>query len=428
MVTYLSEFPPHHNREVERAMSNTSLDKNKIKILLLEGVHQSALDAFHSAGYTNIEYHKTALAEEDLIQKISEAHFIGLRSRTQLTEKVLSHADKLVAIGCFCIGTNQVDLNAASEKGIVVFNAPFSNTRSVAELVLAQAILLLRGIPEKNAACHRGGWIKSAVGSFETRGKRLGIIGYGSIGTQLSVLAESLGMDVCFYDIVTKLPLGNARQIKSLNELLSICDVVSLHVPETNSTKMMFGAKEVAKMKKGSIFINASRGTVADLGAVADAIKAGNLSGAAVDVFPVEPKSNTEEFVSPLRGLDNVILTPHIGGSTMEAQENIGIEVAEKLIKYSDVGTTIAAVNFPEVALPSQADNYRILHIHENRPGVLSKINAIFSDNDINITGQYLRTTEKLGYMVMDVSAEAGEMALEKLKEIDGTVKARVLF
>ncbi|MGB7392553.1 phosphoglycerate dehydrogenase [Marinomonas sp.] len=409
-------------------MSNTSLDKDKIKILLLEGVHQSALDALHAAGYTNIEYHKTALAEDELISKISEAHFIGIRSRTQLTEKVLSHANKLVAIGCFCIGTNQVNLDAASEKGIVVFNAPYSNTRSVAELVLGQLILLLRGIPEKNAACHRGGWIKSAVGSYETRGKRLGIIGYGSIGTQLSVLAESLGMEVCFYDIITKLPLGNARQIKSLNELLATCDVVSLHVPETNSTKMMIGANEVAKMKKGSIFINASRGTVADLGAVADAIKAGNLSGAAVDVFPVEPKGNTEEFVSPLRGLDNVILTPHIGGSTMEAQENIGIEVAEKLIKYSDVGTTIAAVNFPEVALPSQADNHRILHVHENRPGVLSKINAIFSDNDINITGQYLRTTEKLGYMVMDVSADAGEMALEKLKEVDGTVKARVLF
>ena len=419
---------PHHNREVERAMSNNSLDKGKIKILLLEGVHQSALDALHDAGYTNIEYHKTALAEEELIEKISEAHFIGIRSRTQLTEKVLAHANKLVAIGCFCIGTNQVDLDAASEKGIVVFNAPYSNTRSVAELVLGQLILLLRGIPAKNAACHRGGWIKSAVGSFETRGKRLGIIGYGSIGTQLSVLAESLGMEVCFYDIVTKLPLGNARQIKSLKELLSTSDIISLHVPETNSTKMMIGAKEVSQMKKGSIFINASRGTVADLDAVAEAIKSGDLGGAAVDVFPVEPKGNDEEFVSPLRGLDNVILTPHIGGSTMEAQENIGIEVAEKLIKYSDVGTTIAAVNFPEVALPAQADNHRILHIHENRPGVLSKINAIFSENNINITGQYLRTTEKLGYMVMDVDAEEGELALEKVREVEGTVKARVLF
>jgi len=409
-------------------MSNTSLDKDKIKILLLEGVHQSALDTLHAAGYTNIEYHKTALAEEDLIDKISEAHFIGLRSRTQLTEKVLSHANKLVAIGCFCIGTNQVNLDAASEKGIVVFNAPFSNTRSVAELVIGQLILLLRGIPAKNAACHRGGWMKSAVGSFETRGKRLGIIGYGSIGTQLSVLAESLGMDVCFYDIVTKLPLGNAHQVKSLKELLSTSDIISLHVPETASTKMMISAKEVSQMKKGAIFINASRGTVADLDAVAAALKAGDLSGAAVDVFPVEPKSNNEEFVSPLRGLDNVILTPHIGGSTMEAQENIGVEVAEKLIQYSDVGTTIASVNFPEVALPSQADNHRILHVHHNRPGVLSKINAIFSDNNINITGQYLRTTETLGYMVMDVSSDAGELALEKLKDVEGTIKARVLF
>ncbi|MCB5161807.1 phosphoglycerate dehydrogenase [Marinomonas algarum] len=409
-------------------MSNNSLDKDKIKILLLEGVHQSALDALHDAGYTNIEYHKTALAEDELIEKISEAHFIGIRSRTQLTAKVLEHANRLVAIGCFCIGTNQVDLDAASSKGIVVFNAPYSNTRSVAELVLGQLILLLRGIPTKNAACHRGGWIKSAVGSFETRGKRLGIIGYGSIGTQLSVLAESLGMEVCFYDIITKLPLGNARQIKSLKELLSTSDIISLHVPETRSTKMMIGVKEVSQMKKGSIFINASRGTVADLDAVADAIKAGDLAGAAVDVFPVEPKSNNEEFVSPLRGLDNVILTPHIGGSTMEAQENIGIEVAEKLIKYSDVGTTIAAVNFPEVALPAQADNHRILHIHENRPGVLSRINAIFSEHNINITGQYLRTTEKLGYMVMDVDAEEGELALEKVREVEGTVKARVLF
>lgn len=409
-------------------MSNNSLDKNKIKILLLEGVHQSAIDTLNEAGYSNIEYHKTALAEDELIEKISEAHFIGIRSRTQLTKKVLSHANKLVGIGCFCIGTNQVDLNAASEKGIVVFNAPYSNTRSVAELVLGQLILLLRGVPAKNAACHDGGWIKSAVGSYETRGKRLGIIGYGSIGTQLSVLAESLGMEVCFYDIVTKLPLGNARQIKSLKELLSTSDVISLHVPETNSTKLMIGEKEVSQMKKGSIFVNASRGTVADLGAVANAIKSGDLSGAAVDVFPVEPKGNDEEFVSPLRGLSNVILTPHIGGSTMEAQENIGVEVAEKLVKYSDVGTTIAAVNFPEVALPAQSDNHRILHIHENRPGVLSSINTIFSANNINITGQYLRTTEKLGYMVMDVDVETGELALEKIKEVEGTVKARVLF
>ncbi|SBS36175.1 D-3-phosphoglycerate dehydrogenase [Marinomonas aquimarina] len=409
-------------------MSNTSLEKAKIKILLLEGVHQSAIEALNAAGYENIEYHKTALPEDELIEKIAEAHFIGIRSRTQLTSKVLEHANKLVAIGCFCIGTNQVDLEAASNKGIVVFNAPFSNTRSVAELVLGEMILLLRGIPEKNAVCHRGGWMKSAVGSYETRGKRLGIVGYGSIGTQLSVLAESLGMEVCFYDIITKLPLGNARQVKSLEELLSTCDVITLHVPETANTKMMIGAQEIAQIKKGAIFLNASRGTVVDLEALAEAIKAGNIAGAAVDVFPVEPKGNAEEFVSPLRGLDNVILTPHIGGSTMEAQENIGVEVAVKLIQYSDIGTTTAAVNFPEVALPSQADKHRILHIHENRPGVLSKINAIFSDNNINITGQFLRTTDKLGYMVMEVDAQMGELALEKVKEVDGTIKARVLF
>ncbi|TPE53961.1 phosphoglycerate dehydrogenase [Maribrevibacterium harenarium] len=409
-------------------MSNTSLDKDRIKILLLEGVHQSAVDALNAAGYTNIEYHKVALSEEELIEKIGEVHFIGIRSRTQLNAKVLEQANKLVAIGCFCIGTNQVDLEAASSKGIVVFNAPYSNTRSVAELVLGELILLLRGIPEKNAVCHRGGWMKSAVGSFETRGKRLGIIGYGSIGTQLSVLAESLGMDVCFYDIVTKLPLGNARQVKSLEELLATSDVISLHVPETASTKMMIGPEQVAQMKKGAIFINASRGTVANLESVAEALKTGALAGAAVDVFPVEPKGNNEEFVSPLRGLDNVILTPHVGGSTMEAQANIGVEVAEKLIQYSDIGTTTAAVNFPEVALPAQAGQHRILHIHENRPGVLSKINAIFSDNNINISGQYLRTTEKLGYMVMDVAADAGELALEKIREVEGTIKARVLF
>ncbi|MFT2111797.1 phosphoglycerate dehydrogenase [Marinomonas sp. 2405UD68-3] len=409
-------------------MSNTSLNKDKIKFLLLEGVHQSAIDSLNAAGYNNIEYFKTALSESELIEKISEAHFVGIRSRTQLTENVLSHANKLMAIGCFCIGTNQVDLDAASEKGVVVFNAPFSNTRSVAELVIGQLILLLRGIPEKNAICHRGGWMKSAVGSFETRGKRLGIVGYGSIGTQLSVLAESLGMEVCFFDIVTKLPLGNASQVKNLKELLSTCDVISLHVPETSSTKLMIDVEEVAAIKKGAVFINASRGTVVNLEALADSIKAGNISGAAIDVFPVEPKGNAEEFVSPLRGLDNVILTPHIGGSTMEAQENIGVEVADKLIQYSDIGTTTAAVNFPEVALPAQDGYHRLLHIHENKPGVLSSINSIFSENNINITGQYLRTTEKLGYMVMDVAFETSELALEKVKLVEGTVKARVLF
>jgi len=409
-------------------MSNTSLDKDKIKILLLEGVHQSALDALHAAGYTNIEYHKTALAEEDLIDKIAEAHFIGLRSRTQLTKKVLSHANKLAAIGCFCIGTNQVDLDAASEKGIVVFNAPFSNTRSVAELVIGQLILLLRGIPAKNAACHRGGWIKSAVGSFETRGKRLGIIGYGSIGTQLSVLAESLGMDVCFYDIVTKLPLGNAHQVKSLKELLSTSDIISLHVPETASTKMMIGAKEVSQMKKGAIFINASRGTVADLDAVAEALKAGDLSGAAVDVFPVEPKGNDEEFISPLRGLDNVILTPHIGGSTEEAQRNIANFVPSHAINYLNTGDSHMSVNFPQIQLSGFENSHRLIHIHHNEPGVLSNINKLFAENDINIVGQYLKTNDQMGYVITDIEKTYSNALLQELKEIAHTVRFRVLY
>ena len=409
-------------------MNNTSLNKDKIKILLLEGVHQSAIDALNGAGYTNIEFHKTALPESTLIEKIKGAHFIGIRSRTQLTENVLSHANKLIAVGCFCIGTNQVDLDAASKKGVVVFNAPYSNTRSVAELILGQLIILLRGLLHKNETCHNGGWLKSAAGSYETRGKRLGIIGYGSIGTQLSILAESFGMEVYFYDLITKLPLGNANQIKSLNELLSTCDVVSLHVPETPSTKLMIGEREISQMKKGAILMNASRGTVVDLEALANALKAGDLSGAAIDVFPVEPKGNNDEFHSPLRGLKNVFLTPHIGGSTMEAQENIGVEVAEKLVSFSDIGTTTAAVNFPEVALPAQDGSHRLLHVHENRPGVLTKVNAIFSDNNINISAQYLRTTEKLGYMVMDVDSEDSELALEKMKEVEGTVKARILF
>ena len=313
-------------------MSKTSLDKSKIKFLLLEGVHQSAVDVLKSAGYTSIEYITSSLPEAQLKEKIADAHFIGIRSRTQLTEEIFDHAKKLVAVGCFCIGTNQVDLNAARERGIAVFNAPYSNTRSVAELVLAEAILLLRGIPEKNASCHRGGWIKSAANSFEIRGKKLGIVGYGSIGTQLSVLAEGLGMQVFFYDTVTKLPLGNATQVNNLHELLGMSDIVTLHVPETAATQWMIGEKEIRAIKKGGILINAARGTVVKLDALAEAIKDKHLIGAAIDVFPVEPRSNDDIFESPLRGLDNVILTPHIGGSTAEAQANIGLEVAEKLV------------------------------------------------------------------------------------------------
>lgn len=409
-------------------MSNTSLEKSKIRILLLEGVHQSAIDTLNAAGYTNIEYLTHSLGEEELIEKIADAHFVGIRSRTQLTEKVFEAAKKLVAVGCFCIGTNQVNLQAATRRGIAVFNAPFSNTRSVAELVLAQAILLLRGVPEKSAKAHRGEWLKSAKNSYEIRGKKLGIIGYGNIGTQFSVLAESLGMDVYFYDVVSKLPIGNATQVGSMQELLNMADVVSLHVPETPATKYMFKAEQFAQMKPGSILMNASRGTVVDIDALAEALSSGKLLGAAVDVFPVEPKSNDEEFVSPLREFDNCILTPHVGGSTIEAQENIGREVAEKLAMYSDNGTSVSSVNFPEVALPSHPDQHRLLHIHENVPGVMSEINQVFAANGINICGQFLQTNEKVGYVVIDVDAEYSDLALEKIQQVKGTIRVRVLF
>ncbi|MGV8842926.1 MAG: phosphoglycerate dehydrogenase [Pseudomonas sp.] len=408
--------------------SKTSLDKSKIKFLLLEGLHQNAVDTLKAAGYSNIEYVTGSLPAAQLKEKIADAHFIGIRSRTQLTEEVFECAQKLIAVGCFCIGTNQVDLNAARERGIAVFNAPFSNTRSVAELVLAEAILLLRGIPEKNAACHRGGWIKSATNSFEIRGKKLGIVGYGSIGTQLSVLAEALGMQVFFYDVVTKLPLGNATQVAKLHDLLGLCDIVTLHVPELSSTQWMIGEKEIRAMKKGGILINASRGTVVELEPLAEAIKDKHLIGAAIDVFPVEPRSNDDEFVSPLRGLDNVILTPHIGGSTAEAQANIGLEVAEKLVTYSDNGTSVTSVNFPEVTLPSHPGKHRLLHIHANIPGVMSEINKVFADNGINISAQYLQTNEKVGYVVIDVDAGYSDLALEKLHDVSGTIRTRVLF
>ena len=409
-------------------MIKTSLDKSKIKFLLLEGVHQTAVDTLKAAGYTNIEYHTGSLPEEQLKEAIADAHFIGIRSRTQLTAEVFSHAHKLVAVGCFCIGTNQVDLEAAMLMGVAVFNAPYSNTRSVAELVLAEAILLLRGIPEKNASCHRGGWIKSADNSYEIRGKKLGIVGYGSIGTQLSVLAEGLGMQVLFYDVVTKLPLGNAVQVGSLTELLGMADIVTLHVPETAATKWMMGEKEIRAMKPGGILINAARGTVVDIDALAGALRDKHLNGAAIDVFPVEPRSNKEEFVSPLREFDNCILTPHVGGSTLEAQANIGLEVAEKLVRYSDNGTSITSVNFPEVALPSHPGMHRLLHIHENVPGVMSESNQVFAANNINICGQFLQTNDKVGYVVIDVSAEASELALEKVQQVKGTIRARILF
>lgn len=409
-------------------MHPISLEKSKIRFLLLEGVHQSALETLTRAGYENVDYIKTSLDTDELKEKLASAHFLGIRSRTQLTEDVFAAANKLLAVGCFCIGTNQVDLQAALVRGIPVFNAPFSNTRSVAELVIGQAILLLRGTPEKNAALHRGIWNKAAKGSFEVRGKKLGIVGYGNIGSQLSVLAEGMGMEVLLYDVVTKLPLGNATQVESLEALIRESDVVSLHVPETPETQNMIGARELAWMRPEAVLINASRGTVVDIDALAAALRERRIAGAAIDVFPVEPKSNDEEFVSPLRDFDNCILTPHVGGSTMEAQENIGVEVSEKLVRYSDNGSTHTAVNFPEVSLPAHPDHHRLLHIHKNVPGVLSEINSIFSDIGINIASQYLQTNNKVGYVVMDIDQQYSELALAKLNEVNGTIRCRVLF
>jgi D-3-phosphoglycerate dehydrogenase len=391
-------------------------------------VHPLAIEVLNRSGYFNIEQHAKSLPPEELKKALADAHFVGIRSRTQLTEEVLAAAPKLIAIGCFCIGTNQVDLDAATRRGIAVFNAPFSNTRSVAELVIAEAILLLRGLPEKNAAAHRGEWQKSAASSYEIRGKRLGIIGYGNIGMQLGVIAEGLGMRVTFHDVVNKLPIGNAQQVAGLDALLADADVVSLHVPETRATHSMIGARELALMPAGSILLNASRGTVVDIDALAAALESGHIRGTAIDVFPVEPRSNDDEFVSPLRDFDNAFLTPHIGGSTVEAQANIGQEVAEKLHRYSDNGTTISSVNMPEVALPEHDGCHRLLHIHRNVPGMMGAINNVFSDNNVNIAAQYLQTNDQIGYVVIDVDAESSEIALTKLSALEGTLRCRVLF
>ncbi|WP_018691134.1 phosphoglycerate dehydrogenase [Algicola sagamiensis] len=408
-------------------MTKQSLPKDKIKILLLEGVHASAMETLKANGYTQIEYLKTSLSDEALSEKLRDVHFLGIRSRTQITKDVLKHANKLAAVGCFCIGTNQVDLKSTEALGIPVFNAPFSNTRSVAELVLGEILLLLRNIPEKNKAAHQGGWLKTAVGSVEARGKTLGIIGYGHIGTQLGILAETIGMNVVYFDIENKLPLGNASPMRSLTELLKYADVISLHVPETKATHMMIDEAQLDVMKPNSILINASRGHVVNIDALADALKAGRIRGAAIDVFPVEPKGNDEAFVSPLQGMDNVILTPHIGGSTQEAQENIGVEVAGKLVKYSDNGSTLSAVNFPEVSLPEHTNCSRLLHIHQNVPGILTKINMAFAEQNINIAAQYLQTTESIGYVVIDVDTDDSVLALQELKQIEGTIRARLI-
>jgi D-3-phosphoglycerate dehydrogenase len=408
----------------------TSFPKSDIKIVLLEGIHPSAVETFGSAGYPLIERHDKALPHDALLEAVADAHIIGLRSRTQLDAEVIAHARRLLAVGCFCIGTNQVDLAAARDRGVPVFNAPYSNTRSVAELVIAEAILLMRRVPERNAQCHRGGWGKSAEGSFEVRGKTLGIVGYGHIGTQVGVLAESLGMHVLYHDIEPKLALGNAVPTRGLDDLLARSDIVTLHVPQTPETAGMIGAQQIAGMRRGASLINASRGNVVDIEALADALRDGRIAGAAVDVFPKEPKGRDDTFESPLRAFDNALLTPHVGGSTQEAQLNIGSEVASKLVRYSDNGSTLSAVNFPEVSLPEHAGSRRLLHIHRNVPGVLSRINEVFSQGGVNINAQYQRTAGDLGYVVVDVSApEAQSESLrEQLAAIPGTVRTRLLY
>ena len=418
------------NTTVNPTSPPTSFPRSDIKVLLLEGVSQTAVQSFRDAGYSQIEYHEKSLPEAELAARVAEAHIVGIRSRSHLTTPMFQNSRRLMAVGCFCIGTNQVELAAAQARGIPVFNAPYSNTRSVAELVIAEAILLMRRIPEKSMECHRGGWSKSAAGSYEVRGKTLGLVGYGHIGTQVGVLAEGLGMRVIYHDVETKLALGNASPAAGLNDLLSRSDIVSLHVPELPSTKDMMGAAEFARMKRGAVFINASRGTVVDIPALAAALRSKHLAGAAVDVFPIEPKGNDDKFVSELVGMDNVILTPHVGGSTLEAQENIGIEVAAKLIRYSDNGSTLSAVNFPEVSLPGHTGSRRLLHIHENRPGMLMQINNLFSAAAVNIDAQYLQTAGQIGYVVIDV--DASETLAESLKDglaaIPGTLKTRLLY
>lgn len=405
-----------------------SLNKKQIRILLLEGIHKSAVNCFENAGYSQIEYLKTALDDEELERKIRDVHIVGIRSRTQLNASILQKAKKLFAIGCFSIGTNQVDVMAAKMQGIPVFNAPFSNTRSVAELVIAECIMLMREVPLKNAAAHRGEWLKAANHSFEVRDKNIGIVGYGHIGSQVSILAEALGMNVFYYDIERKLSLGKAVPCTTLNDLLKVSDVVTLHVPETTLTNKLISEPQLSMMKKGSLLINASRGSVVDYDAVADALRSGHLVGAAADVFPEEPASNNEAFRSVLQEFDNVILTPHIGGSTQEAQEKIGAEVAEKLIKYSDNGSTIGAVNFPQISLQSNENKQRFLHIHKNMPGLLNEVNQIFTSRGINIASAYLQTDADIGYVIIDTESDLESNILEELRKIPHTIRARMLY
>ena len=405
-----------------------SLAKEKIKFLLLEGVHPEADDLLRAHGYTNCARIDEAIDAETLSEQIKDIHFLGIRSRTQLTDVVLTAAHKLTGIGCFCIGTDQVALETAGRCGIPVFNAPYANTRSVAELVLAEIIMLMRGIPEKNAAAHQGRWLKSAHHSHEVRGKTLGIVGYGHIGTQLGILAEGLGMQVKYFDIVSKLPLGNAQPVASLDQLLAQSDVVTLHVPDTPETEHLMNGTRLAEMRRGSHLINASRGRVVDLSALKTSLLEGQIASAALDVFPAEPKSTEQAFENPLCGLHNVLLTPHIGGSTQEAQRNIARDVTEKLIRYSDNGSTMGAVNFPQVALPDHSGAQRIMHIHHNEPGVLHAINTTISEQAINIAAQYLQTQGELGYVVMDIETHDPTPLIEALRAIPATIKTRTLF
>lgn len=406
----------------------TSYPKEKIRILFLENISEAAVKNFRNQGYTKVEKISKALSEEELIKEIKDVHILGIRSKTHISKAVLDAAKKLQAIGCFCIGVNQVDLKAATKNGVVVFNAPYSNTRSVAELVISLSVLLIRRIPDKNKAAHEGIWMKDAKNSFEIRGKTLGIIGYGNIGSQVSVLAEAMGMKVIFYDVETKLPLGNAEDARSLKELLNRADVVTLHVPETSLTKNIINKNNLKYFKKGAILINYARGEVVDLEALRKAILEGHIGGAAVDVFPVEPEKNGDRFQSPLQDLPNVILTPHIGGSTEEAQQNIGEDVSVKLFNFLEKGVTLGSHSIPGLALPPQEGSHRILHIHNNVPGVLSEINTRLSRNNINILGQYLKTNDDIGYVVLDVDRQLSSTALKLLKEVKHTIKVRMLY
>ncbi len=406
----------------------TSYPKDKINILFLENISDVAVKYFNDAGYANVKKLGGALSEDQLIKEIKNVHLVGIRSKTQLTAKVLAAAEKLQAIGCFCIGVNQVDLKAATKLGIAVFNAPYSNTRSVAELVIGTSILLIRKILDKNKAAHEGVWLKDATGSYELRGKTLGIVGYGNIGSQLSVLAEGLGMKVMYYDAETKLPLGNAVAIKTLKELVGKADIVSLHVPELATTKNLINKTLLKSFKKGSILINYARGEVVEIDALAKALTEGLLGGAAIDVFPWEPEKNGDQFTTPLQGLSNVLLTPHIGGSTQEAQQNIGDDVSAKLFNYLEKGISYGSHTIPVLSLPPQEGTHRILHIHNNVPGVLSEINTTLSKNKINILGQYLKTNDTIGYVVLDVDMGLSKNALDLLRNVKDTIKVRILY